>query len=200
MTCTGSKGEAGCKGPLARCLSALACSRRALSLRADPAAMGLLVKNLRGTAGSRYKIGRLSHRFATHTGASVHKCQAAGCCEPAGATAHVIPANGGAGRTWLLCRVCKGHNSPRRTQPYRLQDGAVTVPVTELRAALKCKARVKKAKKAKGAAPGAKQRGGGGAGPRARAQHAKPKQPKAVPGAPSLLWAAGVAVFSVLLG
>ena len=80
--------------------------------------MGLLVKNLRGTVASRYKIGRLSHRFAAHTGASVHTCQAAGCREPAGATAHVIPANGAAGgRTWLLCRVCKGHNSPRGNQP-----------------------------------------------------------------------------------
>ena len=165
--------------------------------------MGLLVKNLRGTAGSRYKIGRLSHRFAAHTGASVQTCQAAGCCEPAGATAHVIPAGGGEGpRNWLLCRVCKGHNSPRRTRPYRLQDGAVTVPVTELRAALKCKTRAKsakKAKKAKGAAPGPKMRRGGAAGSRARAHHAKPK-PEDAAGASSLLWAAGVAVFCMLVG
>ena len=160
---------------------------------------GLWVQNLHGTSGSRYKIGRLSHRFAAHTGASVHTCQAAGCCEPAGATAHVIVANGGGGgagaRTWLLCRVCKGHNSPRRTAPYRLRDGAVTVPVTELRAALRSKAAARKtrAKKAsaKGAAKAKAARGGGG-GPRGRAPATpKPKQ-SAAPGAPIWAWVFGL--------
>ena len=167
---------------------------------------GLWVQNLHGTSGSRYKIGRLSHRFAAHTSASVHTCQAAGCCEPAGATAHVIAANGGGGgagaRTWLLCRVCKGHNSPRRTAPYRLRDGAVTVPVTELRAALRSKAAARKtrAKKATGAAKAgaATAKSARGGGPRGRTP-AKPKpRHSETPGAP--MWAFFVGLVAAFAG
>jgi len=157
--------------------------------------MGLLVKNLRGTSGSRYKIGRLSHRFAAHTGSNVAKCQAAGCCEPAGATAHVIAADGS--RTWLLCRVCKGHNSPRRTAPYRLRDGAVTVPVTALRAALKSKAATRKRRAAK--AKGGTKRGGVEGPERARSKAAKAKRPRSAPGAPAWAWVVGVVAFGCVL-
>ena len=92
----------------------------------------IVVKNIHGTDGDRYRINNLHKKFIEAGGTDSRMCQVKGCPQPGGSTAHVIKTDGRSSNEWWLCWVCNGHNNPNNDTPYPLRNNAKLIRVTDL--------------------------------------------------------------------
>lgn len=95
-------------------------------------ATALMVKNVGGTAASRFVIPRLHDKYVAHGGTKSPTCAAKLCTAAATATAHVRHADGRRTGDWHLTRFCASHNAAARKDAIPLRVNAKLVAVRDI--------------------------------------------------------------------